>query len=157
MSPEPAGFLMFDSWAVDLVLAHKFELTDNVDAPWLARKRLTELLAERLSEDEMFDVAVLTTEIVTNAFRHGGAGEDETIVVHVAIAADVLRIEVCDRGQGFSRPEVPRPRADGGGNGLLLVERLSSSWGVAGDDGTCVWFERALEPAEPYSGPSPPG
>ncbi len=147
MSSEPAGFLMFDSWAVDLVLAHRFDLAGNVDAPRLARKRLTELLAERLSEDEMFDVTVLSTEIVTNAFRHGGAGEGETIVVHVAIAADVLRIEVCDPGPGFARPDVLRPRAEGGGNGLILVERLSSSWGVAGEDGTCVWFERALGPA----------
>jgi hypothetical protein len=43
---------MFDSWAVDLVLARKFELAGGVDAPRQARGCLTELLAERLSEDE---------------------------------------------------------------------------------------------------------
>jgi anti-sigma regulatory factor (Ser/Thr protein kinase) len=144
---ERAGFLMFDSWASGLVLAHKFKLAGGVDAPRLAREKLAELLAGRVAEDDMLDVAVLTSEVVTNAVRHGGAGEDDTIVVHLAIAADVLRIEVCDHGPGFSRPDVLRPRAEGGGNGLILVERLSSSWGVAGDDGTCVWFERALQAA----------
>jgi hypothetical protein len=28
----------------------------------------------------------------------------------------------------------------------VLLARMSSSWGVARDDGTCVWFERALSP-----------
>ncbi len=147
MSSEPAGFLMSGSWAADLVLAHRLELADDLDAPRLARVRLGELLAGRVAEDDMLDIAVLTSELVTNAVRHSGrAGTSDTIVLHVAIAADVLRVEVCDRGSGFSRPAVLRPRADGGGNGLILVERLSSSWGVSGDDGTCVWFERALEP-----------
>jgi anti-sigma regulatory factor (Ser/Thr protein kinase) len=145
MSAKPAGFLMFGSWAADLVLAHKFELAGGVDAPRLARAQITELLAGRVAEGDLLDVAVLTSELVTNAVRHAGAGTDDTIVVHVAIAADVLRVEVCDRGPGFSRPDVLLPRAQGGGNGLLLVERLSSSWGVSGDDGTCVWFERALQ------------
>ncbi len=148
MSPEPkpAGFLMFDSWAVDLVLARKFELAGGVDAPGIARARLGELLARQATEQDLLDVAVMASELVTNAVRHGGTGEDDTIVVHLAIAAGVLRVEVCDHGPGFEPPAVLRSRRDGGGSGLLLVERLSSSWGVAGDDGTCVWFERTLEP-----------
>ena len=101
-----------------------------------------------MSKDDLGDVGVATSELVTNALRHSGrAGTDDTIVVHVAIGAGVLRVEVCDRGLGFARPEVLKPRAEGGGNGLILVERLSSSWGVSGDDGTCVWFERMLEPS----------
>lgn len=145
--PEPAGFLMFGSWAVDLVLARKFELAGGLDAPRLARAEVVELLAPRVTARDLDDVAVMTSELVTNAVRHGGAGDDETIVVHVAIAAAVLRVEVCDHGPGFTPPAILLPRARGGGNGLILVERLSSSWGVAGDDGTCVWFERPLEPA----------
>jgi hypothetical protein len=62
------------------------------------------------------------------------------------MSRDCLRIEVCDQGPGFTRPDAPRTRADGGGNGLMLLDRLSSAWGVSGDDGTCVWFERALAP-----------
>jgi anti-sigma regulatory factor (Ser/Thr protein kinase) len=146
--PQPAGFLMFGSWAVDLVLVHKLELAGGVGAPRRARAEVTGLLAARVAENDLLDVTVLTSELVTNAVRHGGAGEGETIVVHLAIAAGILRVEVCDRGPGFSPPEVLRPGAQGGGNGLILVERLSFSWGVAGDDGTCVWFERALAPID---------
>ena len=144
---EPAGFLMFDSWAPDAVLSHKLELSGGWHAAREARRRLTALLAGRVSPDDLSDVVVLTSELVTNAVRHGGAGPGDEIVVHLAIAANVLRVEVCDFGPGFVPPAVLRPRARGGGNGLVLVERLSSCWGVSGDDGTCVWFERLLEPA----------
>ena len=140
---------MLGSWGVDLLVAHKLELAGGVDAPRLVRARLGELLAARISEHDLHDVVVMTSELVANAVRHGGAGERDTVVVHLAIAAGVLRVEVCDRGAGFTPPDVLRPRAQGGGHGLILVERLSSGWGVSGDDGTCVWFERLLEPDDP--------
>ena len=137
---------MFDTWGVDLVLAHKLTLDGGVDAPRIARARLAELLAGRICVDDMHDVAVMASELVANAVRHGATGPDGTVVMHLAIAADILRVEVCDSGAGFARPAVLRPRAEGGGAGLVLVDRLSSAWGVSGDDGTCVWFERLLEP-----------
>ncbi len=142
---EPAGYLMRGSWRADLVLSHKLELPGGRDAPAAVRARMDALLAGRVGEDDLGDVLVLASELVTNAVRHGGAGEDDTIVVHLAIAADVMRVEVCDQGPGFAPPEILRPRVEGGGNGLILVQRLSSAWGVAGDDGTCVWFERVLD------------
>ena len=145
--PDAAGFLMRESWRADVVLARKIELPGGRYAPGTARTTLGEMLAERLDETDLFDASVLVSELVTNAVRHGRADEDETIVVHVAIAPDVLRVEVCDHGPGFEPPAVPRPRRHGGGNGLVLLARMSSTWGVAGDDGTCVWFERALAPA----------
>jgi serine/threonine-protein kinase RsbW len=145
--PGAAGFLMRESWRADVVLAHKIELPGGPYAPGTVRKTLGEMLAEHLDETDLFDAIVLVSELVTNAVRHGRADEHETIVVHVAIAQDVLRVEVCDRGPGFEPPTVPRPRRQGGGNGLVLLAHMSSAWGVAGDDGTCVWFERALAPA----------
>jgi anti-sigma regulatory factor (Ser/Thr protein kinase) len=141
---EANGFLMVGSWAADTVLAHKIELRGGLAAPALARAKLGALIERHVAEQDLQDVLVLASELVTNAVRHAGAGVDETIVVYLAIAGDVLRVEVCDQGPGFDPPARLLPRAEGGGNGLILVERLSSSWGVATDDGTCVWFERAL-------------
>jgi serine/threonine-protein kinase RsbW len=141
---QPAGFLMRASWRADVVLARRFELAGGRDAPRAVRSRFGELLAEHLDEDDLLDVIVLISELITNSVRHGRADERETIVVHVAIAPHVLRVEVCDAGPGFEPPAVPRPRPEGGGNGLVLLARMSSSWGVACDAGTCVWFERAL-------------
>ena len=37
--------------------------------------------------------------------------------------------------------------ATGGGYGLYLVDLYSTAWGVAGNEGTCVWFELPVEPA----------
>jgi anti-sigma regulatory factor (Ser/Thr protein kinase) len=144
MNEPAAGFLMRGSWRADVVLAYKVELQGGVDAPAMARGHVRLQLTGRVGDEDLDDVLVLASELVTNAVRHGDAGEDETIVVHLAIATDLLRVEVCDHGPGFVAPAVLRPRSQGGGNGLILVARLSSSWGVSGDDGTCVWFERRL-------------
>ena len=146
--PQPAGFLMRESWRGDAVFAQKFELRGVRFAPGAVRARCGELLGARLDGDDLLEVIVLISELITNAVRHGGADEAETIVVHVAIAPHVLRVEVCDRGPGVEPPAVPRRRPRGGGNGLVLLARMSSRWGVDCDDGTCVWFERALSPPD---------
>ncbi len=145
---NPVGFLMRETWRADAVLARKIELAGGPYAPGKVRAAAGALLAERVSGTELEDVIVLLSELVTNAVRHGGADERATIIVHIAIAPDVLRVEVCDQGPGFEPPAVPRSRGGGaGGNGLVLLARMSSAWGVAGDDGTCVWFERGLASA----------
>ena len=141
---DPEGLLMHDAWRADAVLAHRFEIAGGRFAPSRVRVLVGELLTGRLDELAFLEVAVLVSELVTNAVRHGGADEAQTIIVHVAIAPDVLRVEVCDQGPGFTPPDDPLPRPEGGGNGLVLLSRMSSSWGVAGDEGTCVWFERML-------------
>jgi anti-sigma regulatory factor (Ser/Thr protein kinase) len=142
------GFLMRESWRADVVLARKLEIDGGRDAPGNARAAVNELLAERLDGEWLFDVGLLVSEVVTNAVRHGGAARDRTVIVHVALAHEVLRVEVCDQGLGFTPPRNPRPRTQGGGIGLMLLDRMSSRWGVALDDGTCVWFERDLSPAD---------
>lgn len=145
MVPARDGFLMHGSWSAEAVLSRKFELAGGADAPGIARVEIAELLADRISPADLLDVTVLVSEVVTNAVRHGHADARDSVVVHVAIAADLLRIEVCDHGPGFSQPANPRRRADGGGHGLMMLQRMSSAWGVATDDGTCVWFERRIQ------------
>ena len=143
--PESDGFLMHGSWHADVVLTRKLELAGGADAPGIARVEIGEMLADLVSPVDLLDVTVLVSEVVTNAVRHGRAHARDTVVVHVAMAADLLRVEVCDHGPGFSPPSNPRRRADGGGNGLMMLQRMSNAWGVATDDGTCVWFERRVQ------------
>jgi anti-sigma regulatory factor (Ser/Thr protein kinase) len=147
MKPS-SGFLMRESWRPDVVFARKLEFASGRYAPGHVRVAVNELLRDRLRGELLFDVGVLVSEVVTNAVRHGGADRDRTIVVHVALAQEVLRVEVCDQGPGFTPPRTPRPHAQGGGNGLVLLDRMSSRWGVAVDDGTCVWFERNVSPGD---------
>ena len=82
-------------------------------------------------------VLLLTSELVTNAYRHAGS---ET---HVSVRLDGNRACVEVRDAGGGEPEL-RPfdanRVDG--RGLQIVEALADRWGyVSNDEGTSVWFE----------------
>ena len=94
-------------------------------------------------------MALMVSELVTNAVRHAGmVKQSDVIKVHAAVASDRIRVEVCDRGPGFS-PGAPKVRsfeAGGGGLGLVLLDRLSAAWGVSTDEDVCVWaeFERPM-------------
>ena len=87
-------------------------------------------------------VLLLTSELVTNAYRHA---RTETRV-SVRFDGACVRLEVHDVGGGF--PEL-RPldtdRVDG--RGLQIVDALADRWGyhsTAG--GTAVWFELVRRP-----------
>jgi anti-sigma regulatory factor (Ser/Thr protein kinase) len=85
-------------------------------------------------------LALLSTELVANAVRHG----DGDIDILVRVADEVVRVEVRD-----SSRSVPRMgRLDGedeSGRGLALVDALSRAWGIEPtDDGKSVWFELDL-------------
>ncbi len=142
-----AYHLADDTWLPSAVLKLKQELPSTAGAAPAARQGVRDAAGERLSEEELEIVEVLVSELVTNAVAHAGLEEDDTVVLHLAIAPERLRVEVCDGGPGFSSAELGRPRQEPGGFGLLMVDRAASRWGVAGDDGNCVWFELDRDPA----------
>lgn len=111
-------------------------------APRRARGLIADRLRGTLDADALYDVEVLVSELVTNAVRHGGCGDRTEVDLRLVVGAGRIRVEVGDGGPGFRRPEKPTPRPDGGGNGLLLLELMSSRWDVEVSRGrTCVWFE----------------
>ncbi|MEV8355009.1 ATP-binding protein [Streptomyces niveus] len=73
--------------------------------------------------------ALLLSELVTNALRHGSPPGRE-IVVTVHRADGLLRLEVEDAGDSLPRPRTPDP-IDECGRGLALVAALADDWGVA--------------------------
>jgi anti-sigma regulatory factor (Ser/Thr protein kinase) len=92
------------------------------------------------------DLALVVTELVGNAIRHAGTDMEVRLV---AIAGGV-RLEVHD---GSTEPLRPRPAApsDEGGRGLMLVDALSTRYGVDRDPpGKRVWVE-FLAGARPVS------
>ena len=126
-----------DSWCT--------EIAGGVEAACTAREVLTEMLGGTTPQPTMQDLHLLTTELVTNAFLHAGAGESETIELSVAGAGDLLRVSVTDPGSAGT-PEVQAPDLEvPGGMGLFLVEQISSRWGVERLSGGAnrVWFELA--------------
>jgi anti-sigma regulatory factor (Ser/Thr protein kinase) len=88
------------------------------------------------------DLALVFTELLTNAVLHSGSGPSDRLEVRVALDADGVHGSVTDPGRGFSMDvESARPRVDGG-LGLSIVGRLVRTWGVTQvPAGTEVWFD----------------
>jgi two-component sensor histidine kinase len=86
------------------------------------------------------DVLVVLTELVTNGIRYGLSSPDQRLVVDVEVADTTITLTVCQPGPGLDPDIVPVPREDGGW-GLLVVDRLTTRWGVTVNDHTCVWAE----------------
>jgi anti-sigma regulatory factor (Ser/Thr protein kinase) len=85
------------------------------------------------------DAELLTSELVTNAVRHGGLGPADTIGLRIGLTSEHLRVGVLDTGPGFDKGV--RPRDTDGGWGLVLVETVSDRWGVIKNRPNEVWFE----------------
>ena len=89
-----------------------------------------------LSEDARFTAALVATEAVTNAMRHGHMddGVERPIRLHCRVDGSELVVEVTDRGR--FRDERDRPD-DHGGRGLFLIRELTRGFDLdAGPDGT---------------------
>jgi anti-sigma regulatory factor (Ser/Thr protein kinase) len=117
------------------------ELETGAGAAAAARRAL-EPLSGDLTESQLRDVRLLTSELVTNAVRHAGLQPGDPIRLTARVGRDALRVEVRDAGQGFERrPPSPDPeRASGWG--LFLVQEVADRWGVEGGaPGSRIWFE----------------
>ena len=82
------------------------------------------------------DLHLVVSELVTNAVMHGQG----PIRLRLQIEAGDVWGEVIDAGGGFEY-EVRRvgPFSTTGGRGLLIVDRLTTRWGVH-EGTTHVWF-----------------
>ncbi|REF00301.1 anti-sigma regulatory factor (Ser/Thr protein kinase) [Thermomonospora umbrina] len=86
--------------------------------------------------DVLYDLGVLTSEAVTNAYLHGTGGIDVT----VSRTIRGIRVEVRDHGCEHDQAD----RRDNG-RGLTAIRVLSTRWGMEmGPHETRLWFEVAL-------------
>ena len=116
-------------------------LRGGVDAPAEARRALAEQYPT-LPLIVHTDLALLVTELVTNAVRHGGAAVDRPLRVEFARTNGRMRVEVVDPGTDVDWNARPGNGDSRGGWGLFLVDRIADRWGVCpAPSGTCVWFE----------------
>ncbi|MFA3836978.1 ATP-binding protein [Streptomyces aureus] len=111
----------------------------------LARRRAARLVEEWGHGDQAGAVALLVSELATNALLHG-CFRDRLFQVELRLTQSTLRISVSDP-RGEALPE-PRPASEGQqfGRGLLIVRELASDWGVERRSvGKTVWCEVCVE------------
>ena len=111
---------------------------DDASVP-LARRRVSSVVrAQGWRDRRVDDIALMTTELVTNAVEHART----PFTVTLDLTDERLRVEIRD---GCTAQPVanPAPAAtDVTGRGLLMVARLADRWGVRpGVAGKSVWFE----------------
>lgn len=104
-----------------------------------ARRFVRDVLNRCRAVDNEAAVLLCTDELVTNAIVHVSS-EFEVVV---RCDAETVRVEVHDTSDRPPLRRLPEPE-DETGRGLLLVEALSSRWGVESRGrgaGKAVWFE----------------
>ncbi|MGW2635813.1 ATP-binding protein [Streptomyces sp. NPDC001348] len=156
--PGPEGPDRLASGAEPPDRTHAFALASIPASVARARACVRKALAARGIDEDVSESAVLiTSELVTNALTHSAG---ERIVCRLHISPERLRIEVQDDNRGPSRPAPRQPGPeDQSGRGLLLVEALSTDWGVAGVPhryGRVVWAELITTPHGPGPAAPPP-
>jgi anti-sigma regulatory factor (Ser/Thr protein kinase) len=104
-----------------------------------ARTLAREQLEATCSKDIIDTIALLVTELVTNAILHARTP--------MSLTVDSLphHVRICVEDASSERPTVQQYDASAvTGRGLALVEQLASSWGVdATPAGKVVWCEVA--------------
>jgi anti-sigma regulatory factor (Ser/Thr protein kinase) len=122
----------------------------------VARRRLmSDLIAAGICDSAVCDVALVFSELLSNALRHADPLPGGNIEVSWRLDADSVQVSVADGG-GETQPELgePTPGATGG-RGLRIVAKLSRGWGTShGDVGTTVWARVPISRGAPQMTPA---
>jgi anti-sigma regulatory factor (Ser/Thr protein kinase) len=112
---------------------------------WARTVAACTLLTDRATAD---DVALVVSELATNALRHVPDGTPVFTVTLARWRRGGVRVEVADCGSGLPRLTAPGATAESG-RGLRLVDALAFAWG---------WYRRPGVPGNvvyAYLGPGP--
>ena len=103
-----------------------------------ARHFVRECLAGwRMQPDLSSDAALLVSELVTNALRHG----PPPVYLDVSLSPDRVRISVADSSLAEPRPVVSGIWSESG-RGLALLDAMATAWGIdVQPPGKWVWCE----------------
>ena len=102
------------------------ELTRSTEAPRKARELLRDTLGSVLDEDELDKALLLTSELVSNAVRHGKG----KITLRADLDENRLLVEVIDEGSGLEHVIREREFENVEGWGLRIIDSQSSRWGA---------------------------
>lgn len=113
------------------------QLEPETSSPEIARGLVRRVASAYGLPDQKADVAtLLTSELVTNAVKHGPR---QPMELTIRVEGDI-RVTVWSRGPWFD-PSAARGWEEAG-LGLTVVDRLALEWGVRHvNDGIEVWFQ----------------
>jgi sigma-B regulation protein RsbU (phosphoserine phosphatase) len=138
---------------VPITVVRRTRLPADRQTPGAARDLVRAVVIEADLPDLLDEALLLTTEIATNGVVHARTEID----LEVAADATGLTVVVTDHRPGSpARPRAPQTTDPGApdlaehGRGLLLVDRLATSWGTTHQGTTKgVWFRLANPAARP--------
>jgi anti-sigma regulatory factor (Ser/Thr protein kinase) len=121
----------------------------------IARRNVGDALQRAgLTADQAFDAALIASELVGNAIRHGRALPSGDIVIEWQLSAEGYYIAVTDGGNSPGVAPKEADVLDTSGRGLMIVAALTQEWGVINhDNATTVWAQASLA-ADAASQPS---
>ena len=123
----------------------RIELAADVYSATYARQFVRETLTEWNRMDIEGDVSLAVTELVTNSVVHAHSPAVVTLINNDGV------VHVRVRDNEPTHPHlVHASESDTGGRGLLIVEAVSSSWGIDVEaPGKVVWLDiRETKPVE---------
>jgi len=126
---------------IDIALPH------DASAASVARRALLETWAGKLEQRVLDDLSLVVSELVTNAVIHGQGA----IRLRLLLDAGDARGEVIDAGGGFEHEVREAGPSATSGRGLMIVDRLTTRWGVR-EGTTRVWFEMLAGERGPRGG-----
>ncbi|MEU2247547.1 ATP-binding protein [Streptomyces sp. NPDC019224] len=131
----------------------RLDYTPTARSVTLARRRAARLVTAWGYADRAGEVALLVSELATNALLHGSL-RGRLFRVHLSLTATALRIEVTDP-RGERLPGIRAAESDECyGRGLLVVDGIADRWGVEPHTvGKTVFAELALSPPGTPRGP----
>lgn len=112
------------------------ELTfaNTVESIRTARDAVAAAVVGHVSSEDVEIVRLLTSELVSNSFRHG-RGPIRLSVVRIG---GTVSVTVCDEGEGEVR--IRAHDTGPGGHGMRLIEEMSGGWEQLAGEGTQVRF-----------------
>jgi anti-sigma regulatory factor (Ser/Thr protein kinase) len=106
-----------------------------------ARRLVSDFAEDRLSDMQLDDLALMVSEVVTNAVRHGSPDADGNIGLCLEGDENALRVVVTDGGEDFASDAGSVEDARNGHFGLLLVDKLADRWGHSLGGQKAIWLE----------------
>ncbi|XVQ88450.1 ATP-binding protein [Microbispora siamensis] len=130
---------------------HEIRLPGEPASVSCARSEVRRLLGQE--HPAVDDVALVASELVTNAIRHSGCHAGDFIGFTLVVTGSFVRVEVHDPGVSPAGPRLRSEPDAEDGRGLLIVQEIAAEWGVRERDdrpGRTVWCAlRVARPAHP--------